>query len=111
MALSDFSTSNIAAFEHQYGFMVIENPTGNCQLFSVKYFNDALRMSDSDEMMKNIIRDFKALASKPQMLVDVDQSYEGRLDKLFRPEQFLVKSKYTNGTGSNMMICVINLAI
>lgn len=108
MSISDFTSLNLTGYEHSYGFSIAESPTGNCQLFSVRYFGDIIANRD-DKEVKDIIKDFKRLTSKSQMLIDVLKLYEERIDKLFDSEQILSKSHYNNGTNNKMIIYIIKI--
>lgn len=97
-------------------FCVYTNPTGNCQMQSIAYFNAicwAVNCFDCPaykkrkfgdiilyilkEKIQEVTNNYWGL--KRQLFVDVNQSYLREIGNYFRPKAI---TKYTNTNGSNM---------
>ena len=91
-----------------YRFFVIKSPTGNCQNASINTAEYILKLKDDEDIRQHFMG-ASIIADKKQLILDVYQIFEKVIDRVFKPNEILMKSKYTNGTGSEMMIVILKL--
>lgn len=81
-------------------------PFGNCQNFSIGYF-DAIVYNYTPEEIFDKIQEVKELCkiSKPFLIVDLNQATFEKIEKQLKMASI---TKYTNPNGSSMVLCIID---
>lgn len=83
--------------------IITKSPLMNCQTYSIGGMCSLLDCNDNIEILKDI----QNLIKKSQLLIDINQIYEDKLNKIFKKEDFIFKTEYVNSTGSKMIMCLI----
>lgn len=81
----------------------------NCQTFSIGNVNSFI---DNDNRYKNeeiidIFRKCYRIAYKNQFLIDINEKYESKIEKLFPEKDIVFKQKYKNSNKSKMTMYLI----
>lgn len=89
------------------GFMVSDNPFGNCQNFSIGYFCNLLS-SIPRENWKDIVQELRAKygGSKALLVADLNDSYFEDVVSVF---SVIGSHEYTSSNGSDMVSCTIDM--
>ena len=98
------------AFVNKYGdhaITVAESPFHNCQTYTIGSTNDILMMGK--EKALKIFQYINDVIEKNQMLVDVNKEYLPNLKEIFNIDDFIFIQEYENFTGSQMVMCLINV--
>ena len=90
---------------NSFGY-VIYSPFGNCQIYSVAQAKEIL--SYDRKVAIQAFKDIFATVQKNQMIIDIPSSYQGQADEIFK-EYVTFRTPYTNTTGSEMIVYLINM--
>lgn len=93
------------------------NPLHNCQIYSIGSFElllgseDTLDLNEYDytiEHTRDIISQIHKITGKTQILIDVYDDHEERVDLIFKDNSDIIfKQPYVNATGSDMIMYLI----
>lgn len=85
---------------------IINSPTGNCQMFSIKQFDRLLYMND--KKFKSIIQKAKSFTNKDILFLDINKfNLTKTLNKLNYCYDVIVKEQYHSSNGSTMVILIL----
>lgn len=88
-------------------YQMIEYPTGNCQLYSLYNAKVILQLPIA-ERKAEFYKIWKAFQMRSLVLIDIQVSYESKVEEIFPKQNILVKSNYNSSNGSSMMLYLIN---
>jgi hypothetical protein len=88
----------------------LESPFGNCQTFSIKFFDKLLENCKDENILQHVLEfSTREDISCKQLAIDVHAVYKTRIEKIFADNKFLVKQEYENSNGTAMLLCLIKL--
>jgi hypothetical protein len=88
--------------------IVIPGGTANCQATVVYNFASLMGGTYTDKEINDLFwYVYGSIDSRKQFIIDTYKGYEDRIRKIF-PE-ILSIAPYENGTGSNMILCMVHL--
>lgn len=100
--------NNFPAYELPYGAFCYDNPTHNCQVFSVGSF-DCLLNTLKDEQITKLIHELaEDHIDKYIMLIDVSSYHEKRVDELYK-YSVITKTPYVSTNDSDMILYLIKI--
>jgi hypothetical protein len=106
---TSFSGSNyyLLNVNDKLGAVANTNPFGNCQSWSIKYFNVIVSAIPNKKDMRDAINIMKRICniSKPLLIVDLNRQYYNSVKDHLHFHSIL---PYTNSNGSDMVYCVID---
>lgn len=84
-------------------------PHGNCQTASIIYFNEILTLPDKD--VRTIIEYIweEALEGKRQILVDVEEYYQSKIQSIFKDCDIVFENPYISSNDSEMIMYLIKI--
>lgn len=96
---------------------VYDAPTGNCQLFSVCYFNNLEYFKQNIRLGKNEKLDLtpvlqairNSVYNKRLMFIDVKKSQESFVEDLFKKSEIKTKTPYRSSNNSKMITYIIDM--
>lgn len=95
------------AYENDdYGFGIVRCPFANCQIGCISQFNNIL-YTDSLEERKKVLKNAIKKIDKNQIIIDVNRTYEKRVEELFSEKQIVFKQQYTSTNDSLMTIYLL----
>lgn len=95
-SLESYVFKCVAKFKNSYesSFGFCNSPFGNCQNFSVIYFNNILKYAADDEVIE-VVKYMKERTGKRLMLLDVHTKHSERIEKIFS-DRIKFKQDYVN---------------
>ncbi len=98
--------------------LVYTGPTHNCQIYSIGSFECVLGVDDPDdedpkynfsvEQVREILKYTSNQIEKWQLLIDVYDIHNDRIEEIFNKNDIIFKQPYTNRTKSEMIMYMVN---
>ncbi len=85
---------------------IVKNPFGNCQTYTIGYFNNVLDLQQQESI--DVLKLIQQKIGKSQLLVDINNNRIEYLRRLFPDTEIKVNSTYVNNTGTHMTIFLIH---
>lgn len=89
---------------------IVGHPTGNCQMFSIGYFNNLLGLTkdrkEVEEAIINCIAKLNNCSGKRLMMFDVKNTLS---DRIHSEHEVIFSNEYVSTNGSNMVCGMIKL--
>ena len=89
-------------FENRY-VEVYANPFGNCQIFSIAWFNYLVAHTPKDEIKEQLNEIASACGYKPILQLDINCDLKFAVEEIFPPDRIIGKIDYASTNGSNMI--------
>lgn len=96
-------------------FQIIINPFGNCQIFSIAWFNYFLRDCNNNEFIDNLKYCNELIGKKNILLIDIKDNELDILKEYIKKSQYTLKNMimfikpYISTNGSRMNLVQLNL--
>lgn len=89
------------------GVYITKSPLSNCQTYCLGGINNIIYIYRDDSL--EILKEIFLRVEKKQMLIDISEKWFQKFENLIKKENFIFSTPYVNSTGSNMVMCLVNM--
>lgn len=89
-------------------FYTCPSPTGNCQVYSISYFNNIISLFNSLEDRVDMLSIAQRSSGKMLVTLDVNEKFAPNVEEIYGTENIVFKNPYTSTNNSKMIMYLIN---